>query len=112
MLRFRGVDRILRVPFGVDPLFLAVGPGAAAPAAPAFAPAGLHRIAVEERRDGEVVRFTGGADATDGLEVTSAPPRPEFPDGRLVAMNSASRNSLLCRWRDVAALLSSKPTSH
>ena len=46
-------------------------------------------------------RFTGGADGTDGLDVTSAPLGPDFPDGLLVAMNSASRNFLLFRWGDV-----------
>ncbi len=36
----------------------------------------------------ELASFTGGADGTDGLDVTSAPLGPEFPDGLLVAMNS------------------------
>src|SRR5262249_27024249 len=51
----------------------------------------------------ELMRFKGGADGTDGLDVTSAPLGPEFPDGLVVAMNSASRNFLLFRWRDIAA---------
>ena len=45
----------------------------------------------------------GGADGTDGLEVTSASLGPEFPDGLMVAMNSAGQNLLLFRWRDIAA---------
>lgn len=49
----------------------------------------------------ELLSFTGGADGTDGLDVTSAPLGPDFPDGLLVAMNSASRNFLLFRWRDI-----------
>ena len=49
----------------------------------------------------EVLSFTGGADGTDGLDVTSAPLGPDFPDGLLVAMNSSSRNFLLFRWRDI-----------
>ena len=67
------------------------------------------------RREGEPGRphdhstvlasFTGGADGTDGLDVTSAPLGPEFPDGLLVAMNSRSRNFLLFRWSDIAALI-------
>jgi 3-phytase len=67
------------------------------------------------RREGEPGRphdhskvlasFTGGADGTDGLAVTSAPLGPEFPDGLLVAMNSRSRNFLMFRWSDIAALI-------
>lgn len=48
----------------------------------------------------KVVR--GGADATDGLEVTSHPLGRRFPTGLLVAMNSSGRNFLLFRWDDVA----------
>lgn len=46
--------------------------------------------------------FRVGADATDGLDVTSASLGPEFPGGLLVAMNSRSRNFLLVRWADIA----------
>jgi myo-inositol-hexaphosphate 3-phosphohydrolase len=66
------------------------------------------------RREGEPGRphdhsavlasFIGGADGTDGLDVTSAPLGPDFPDGMLIAMNSAGRNFLMFRWRDVAAI--------
>jgi 3-phytase len=49
----------------------------------------------------ELLTFTGGADGTDGLDVTSAPLGPDFPDGLLVAMNSSARNFLLFRWRDI-----------
>ncbi len=48
----------------------------------------------------KVVR--GGADSTDGLEVLSTPLGSRFPNGLLVAMNSASKNFLLFDWRDVA----------
>jgi len=44
----------------------------------------------------------GGADSTDGIEVTSAPLGPVFPNGLLVVMNSGPRNFLLYRWEDVA----------
>jgi 3-phytase len=44
----------------------------------------------------------GGADSTDGIEVTSAGLGPQFPNGLLVAMNSAGRNFLIYRWEDVA----------
>lgn len=67
------------------------------------------------RREGEpghphdhsvvLASFTGGADGTDGLDLTSAPLGPDFPDGALVAMNSAGRNFLLFRWRDLAATM-------
>lgn len=67
------------------------------------------------RREGEPGRphdhskvlasFTGGADGTDGLDVTSAPLGPEFPEGLIVAMNSTSRNFLMFRWSDIAALI-------
>jgi 3-phytase len=65
------------------------------------------------RREGEpgrphdhsatLLTFKGGADATDGLDVTSAALGPEFPDGMVIAMNSAARNFLFYDWRDVAA---------
>jgi 3-phytase len=64
------------------------------------------------RREGEpgrphdhsktLLSFTGGADSTDGLDVTSAPLDAEFSDGLLVAMNSRNRNFLLFSWRDIA----------
>lgn len=46
--------------------------------------------------------FRGGADSTDGIEVTSADLGAQFPSGLLIAMNSAGRNFLLYRWEDVA----------
>jgi 3-phytase len=51
----------------------------------------------------DLLQFTVGADSTDGLDVTSAPLGPEFPDGLLVAMNSRPRTFLLARWKDIAA---------
>ena len=47
--------------------------------------------------------FTGGADDTDGLDVTASSLGPEFPDGLVVAMNSEKRNFLMFRWHDIAA---------
>ncbi len=49
----------------------------------------------------DVLTFSGGADGTDGLDVTSAPLGPDFPDGLLAAMNSSGRNFLLFRWQDI-----------
>ena len=48
----------------------------------------------------KVVR--GGADSTDGLEITSRPLGPKFPAGLMVAMNGSGRNFLVFRWEDVA----------
>jgi 3-phytase len=65
------------------------------------------------RREGEpgrphdhsrvLVSFKGGADGTDGIDVTSSSLGPGFPDGMMIAMNSARRNFLMFRWRDVAS---------
>ena len=46
--------------------------------------------------------FTGHADATDGVDVTSAALGPDFPDGLVVAMNSSGRNFRFYRWQDIA----------
>jgi 3-phytase len=56
----------------------------------------------------ELAAFTGGADATDGLDVTSAALGPGFPGGLLVAMNSGPRNFLIYRWSDVAAVIATR----
>jgi 3-phytase len=65
------------------------------------------------RREGEpgrphdhsrtLLSFKGGADGTDGLDVTSSPLGPDFPDGLMIAMNSANKNFLMFRWRDIAS---------
>jgi 3-phytase len=65
------------------------------------------------RREGEpgrphdhsqmVMSFTGHADATDGVEVTSAALGPDFPVGLVVAMNSSGRNFRFYRWQDIAS---------
>jgi 3-phytase len=44
----------------------------------------------------------GGADSTDGLEITSQALGPVYPAGLMVAMNSSGRNFLFFRWEDVA----------
>src|SRR5262249_19480892 len=49
-----------------------------------------------------LLSFEGGADSTDGLDVTSAPLGPQFPDGLLIAMNSARKNFLVFRWHNIA----------
>jgi len=45
--------------------------------------------------------FKGGADETDGLEVTNAALGNGFPAGFLVAMNSRDKNYLIYDWRDL-----------
>jgi 3-phytase len=52
--------------------------------------------------------FSGGADSTDGIEVTSRSLGPEFPGGLFVAMNSSARNFLFYRWSDVEAVIEGK----
>ncbi len=44
----------------------------------------------------------GGADATDGIETTSAALGPGFPNGLMVVMNSGPKNFLVYRWEDIA----------
>ena len=51
----------------------------------------------------EIAVLRGGADATDGIEISSRPLGPGLPSGALVAMNSAPRNFLVFRWQDIAA---------
>ena len=53
----------------------------------------------------ELLRVTGGAGGTDGLDVTSSSLGPDMPTGVLVAMNSGRRNVLMFKWLDVAAAL-------
>jgi 3-phytase len=48
----------------------------------------------------------GGADSTDGIEVSSSPLGPGLPNGVMIAMNSTPRNFLVFRWQDVAAAVS------
>jgi 3-phytase len=57
-----------------------------------------------------VATIRGGADETDGIEVTSAPLGPGFPQGLLVAMNSVGRNFLIYNWKAVAAKVPKEPT--
>jgi 3-phytase len=51
----------------------------------------------------EIAVYRGGADATDGIEITSAALGPTLPHGVMVAMNSGRRNFLLFRWDEMAA---------
>lgn len=52
--------------------------------------------------------FDGGADFTDGIEVTSRDLGPEFPGGLFVAMNASARNFLFYRWADIEAAINGK----
>ena len=51
----------------------------------------------------EIAVLRGGADATDGIEISSRALGPGLPNGVLVAMNSGPQNFLVFRWQDVAA---------
>jgi 3-phytase len=50
----------------------------------------------------EIVTVRGGADATDGLEISARALGPGLPNGVMIAMNSGPRNFLVFRWQDVA----------
>ncbi len=50
----------------------------------------------------EIAVLRGGADSTDGLDISSSNLGPGLPDGIMVAMNSGPQNFLVFRWRDVA----------
>jgi 3-phytase len=50
----------------------------------------------------EITVLRGGADATDGLEISARALGPGLPNGVMIAMNSAPKNFLLFRWQDVA----------
>ena len=54
----------------------------------------------------EIAVLRGGADATDGIEVSSKPLGPGLPKGALIAMNSEPRNFLVFRWQDIEAEIS------
>ncbi len=45
---------------------------------------------------------SGGADTSDGLQVTSAAVGPAFPNGLMVTTNRGPKNFLLFRWEEVA----------
>jgi 3-phytase len=51
----------------------------------------------------EIAVLRGGADATDGLEISSSAFGPGLRNGVMIAMNSAAQNFLVFRWQDVAA---------
>jgi 3-phytase len=46
--------------------------------------------------------FRGGADSTDGIEISSLALGPRFPSGLMAAMNSRGRNFLVFSWEDIA----------
>jgi 3-phytase len=49
----------------------------------------------------EITVLRGGADATDGIEISSSPLGPGLPNGAMVVMNSEPRNFLIFRWQEV-----------
>jgi 3-phytase len=50
----------------------------------------------------EIAVLRGGADATDGIDISARALGPGLPHGLMVAMNSAARNFLIFRWQDLA----------
>jgi 3-phytase len=50
----------------------------------------------------EIAVLRGGADATDGLDVSSSALGPGLPNGVMIAMNSAPQNFLVFRWQEMA----------
>lgn len=54
----------------------------------------------DHTRELKIVR--GGADETDGLEVTASAVGKRFPNGLVIAMNSRGRNFYIYRWEDFA----------
>ncbi len=62
-----------------------------------------YRIFPREGNPGEALKvIRGGADSTDGLEITATPLGPRYPRGAMVAMNSNGRNFLIYDWGDIA----------
>ena len=53
----------------------------------------------------ELAVLRGTADATDGLEISSANLGAALPHGAMIAMNSTPQNFLVFSWDDVAAAL-------
>jgi 3-phytase len=53
----------------------------------------------------EIVVIRGGADATDGIDISARALGPGLPRGAMIAMNSAARNFLVFRWQDVATAM-------
>ena len=66
---------------------------------------GTPQNAHDHSREIAVVR--GGADATDGLEISARALGPDLPQGVMIAMNSTPRNFLVFRWPDVALAMAS-----
>jgi 3-phytase len=53
----------------------------------------------------EVVVVRGGADATDGLDISSRSLGPTLPHGVMIAMNSKARNFLIFPWESIATVV-------
>ena len=51
----------------------------------------------------EIAVLRGGADATDGLEISSRALGPNLPRGVMIAMNSSAKNFLIFPWQDLSA---------
>lgn len=61
-----------------------------------------YRVYRREGPPGQLIKVVrGGADSTDGLEITARPLGPRFPRGAMAAMNSRGRNFLVFDWRSL-----------
>jgi 3-phytase len=56
----------------------------------------------------EIAVLRGGADATDGLEISARALGPGLPHGAMIAMNSGPKNFLIYRWQDLATAVEPK----
>lgn len=68
----------------------------------------VYRVFSREGDNAYIGSFRGGADQTDGIDLTSKSLGPRFPNGLFVAMNSRGRNFLAYDWRKVQAALNLK----
>jgi 3-phytase len=72
----------------------------------------VYRVFRREGNNAFVGTFRGGADETDGIEMTSTPLGPRFPRGLFVAMNSGPKNFLVFDARDILrVLVGGRPSS-
>ncbi|MGV3618554.1 MAG: phytase [Fimbriimonas sp.] len=61
----------------------------------------VYRVFRREDDNAFVGEFRGGADETDGIDMTSIPLGPRFPKGLFVAMNSGPKNFLVFDARSI-----------
>lgn len=66
-------------------------------------PGNSHYLIYDRAAPHELLKIVrGGADKTDGIDVTSLPFGGHFPHGVMVVMNSCGRNLMIFDWDDIA----------